>query len=97
MTGDLGAQRIRVRVIYAGRVQGVCFRATAEQLARRHAVVGFVRNLADGTVELEVESAPRHIESLLKDLAAEYAGYISKSPRTTLAVRNDETHFEIRA
>mgnify|MGYP000958545485 CR=1 FL=1 len=45
----------RRRVLYSGRVQGVGFRATACQTARDHAVVGSVRNLPDGRVELVAE------------------------------------------
>ncbi|MDE2150061.1 MAG: acylphosphatase [Gammaproteobacteria bacterium] len=39
--------RFRVR----GRVQGVCFRADAQQQARRLGVAGYIRNAADGSVE----------------------------------------------
>ena len=40
-----------VRLVIAGRVQGVGFRAFVERQARRHKVRGWVRNRRDGTVE----------------------------------------------
>ena len=42
----------QVHVIYSGQVQGVGFRYTTSRIAAGHAVVGFVKNLTDGTVEL---------------------------------------------
>jgi acylphosphatase len=51
-----------------GRVQGVGYRAFAARAASRHGLVGGVRNLDDGRVELEVEGPPVAIDSLLRDL-----------------------------
>lgn len=42
----------KVRVIFSGRVQGVGFRINVQQLAERFPVVGMVRNVSDGSVEL---------------------------------------------
>ena len=39
-------------IIFAGRVQGVGFRFTAHNVARRYDVSGYVRNRPDGTVEM---------------------------------------------
>ncbi len=87
---------VRYRLIYWGRVQGVFFRATAQELARKHAVAGFARNLNDGTVELEVQGMSRHVEALLKDLAAHFSGFISRVTKVQQPVQEGETRFEVR-
>ena len=43
-------------VFFEGRVQGVGFRYTTKQLAKEFEVIGWVRNLADGRVEMQVMS-----------------------------------------
>ena len=48
---------------YSGRVQGVGFRFTAEDIARDLSVSGWVKNLRDGRVEITAEAE----ESVLKD------------------------------
>lgn len=48
-----------------GRVQGVSYRAATASEARRLGVVGWVRNRADGSVELEVEGTDDRVASLL--------------------------------
>lgn len=50
----------RAHIIVSGIVQGVFFRATTAEVARRHNVYGWVKNNPDGTVEavLEGEDGP---------------------------------------
>jgi acylphosphatase len=44
-------QRIAIRVVISGRVQGVWYRGWTVEQARSRDLAGWVRNRADGTVE----------------------------------------------
>ena len=66
----------RHRIFFAGHVQGVGFRLTTRRLARSWPVVGFVRNLADGRVELLVEGESAAVAGLLTAIHREFGGSI---------------------
>ena len=68
--------RVRRRVYYAGRVQGVGFRFTCHALARGYQVAGYVRNLTDGRVELVAEGEAQELENFLKAIELEMGTYI---------------------
>ena len=55
----------RVRAIVSGRVQGVWFRAHTRDKAVALGVVGFVRNLPDGTVEIVAQGEDARLDSLM--------------------------------
>jgi acylphosphatase len=55
----------RIRAIVSGRVQGVSYRASTAHEARRLGLVGWVRNLADGRVEIEVEGPGAALDKLV--------------------------------
>ena len=59
------AQPRRVRVLVQGRVQGVFFRATCADRARRAGLAGSVRNLPDGRVEAVFEGDGSAVERML--------------------------------
>lgn len=63
-------------VHYWGRVQNVGFRATVWQIAKQYDVAGFVRNLADGQVEVVVAGESAEIERFLGAIADRMATYI---------------------
>ncbi|MBL7068962.1 MAG: acylphosphatase [Candidatus Omnitrophica bacterium] len=57
-----------MRVLYSGMVQGVGFRFTAEAVAQRLGVVGWVKNLPDGRVELLCEGDEEVLKGLFSDI-----------------------------
>ena len=67
----------RARVIYRGTVQGVGFRYTVRRLAGDGSAAGFVRNQADGTVELVAEAARPQLARLLESIDDAMSGYIA--------------------
>ncbi|WP_028108124.1 acylphosphatase [Ferrimonas futtsuensis] len=55
----------RLLVKVTGKVQGVWFRASAQETALRLGVTGYVRNLDDGSVEMLAQGADRAVDAML--------------------------------
>jgi acylphosphatase len=56
------------RIIFRGRVQGVGFRFTVLNVAKRYQLTGLVRNLPDGTVEMIAQGCSDDIENCIRDI-----------------------------
>lgn len=52
-------------VLITGRVQGVWFRAWAQERAQELGAAGWVRNRSDGSVEALISSHPEAVEALI--------------------------------
>jgi acylphosphatase len=72
MSGREGGGHRRLLALIRGRVQGVGFRATTVDEARRLGLAGWVRNRIDGTVETVAEGP----ESTLRL----FLGYLKRGP-----------------
>lgn len=55
----------RVSVVVTGEVQGVFYRASTLEQAQRLCLTGAVRNLADGSVEIDAEGPRFKLEELV--------------------------------
>lgn len=61
-------EKIRRHIYVSGRVQGVGFRFRAQQLARGLGLTGWVRNLDDGRVEMELQGTEAEMDRLFDRL-----------------------------
>ena len=57
--------KVRVRAVISGRVQGVFFRLETKKAAVRYGVFGWVKNQRDGTVAAVFEGPKKNVDSML--------------------------------
>ena len=81
---------------FAGIVQGVGFRYTAQRIARQFEVAGYVRNLPDGRVLLVVEGSAGQIDQLLNQIQVAMDRYIERVEVTRQECTGQFEGFEIR-
>jgi acylphosphatase len=65
---NYGATSMNVSYIahVSGKVQGVYFRASSQQIAIDHGLSGYARNLADGDVEVLMCGEEREVDKMLE-------------------------------
>jgi acylphosphatase len=61
--------KIARKFTISGQVQGVGYRFFAQRAAASHQVVGYIRNLRNGSVEAVVEGPAESVEAFKHDLA----------------------------
>ena len=68
----------RLHAFFSGSVQGVGFRFTTERMARKFPVVGFVKNLPNGQVELVVEGEEESLKEFLGAVREAFHSYVQE-------------------
>lgn len=84
---------LRYFLRWAGQVQGVGFRFTNTNLAQARALTGWVRNMEDGSVEMEIQGAPANV---LSHLEALHASYERMGTRFRLVDARPEPHLPMK-
>src|SRR5215203_2115686 len=69
-------------IFFSGHVQGVGFRYSVLQVAKEFEVSGYVSNLADGRVDLEVEGSAADVAAFVAAIEEKMHGYIRKTERS---------------
>ena len=86
--------KIRKHIYFYDRVQGVGFRYYAVQKANQLGLTGWVRNLSDGSVEMEVEGQEPLIDQLLIFLQNRTYIWIENIKVKTIPLKNENGFFE---
>jgi len=85
----------QIHAYYTGRVQGVGFRFTAEDIARDLEITGWVKNLRNGRVELIAEAEEEVLKDFLNRLNQYFARYIQDADIEWLSATGEFKEFGI--
>lgn len=86
--------KIRKHVVFYGRVQGVGFRYYAVNKANQLGLTGWVKNLPDGTVEMEVQGEKPLIDQLIIFLQNRTYIWIEKLDARSIPLLDDSSFQE---
>lgn len=95
-TFDPAKEWVREHIIFSGRVQGVGFRYQAMVAARTYGLTGWVENLPDGSVEMEVQGTPLGIGRMMTYLKGGHWIRIDDMDLESLQVVPGEKGFNVK-
>ena len=88
-------EKVRKHIFFYGRVQGVGFRYYAVQKANQLELTGWVKNLYDGSVEMEVEGQEELIDQLIIFLQNRTYIWIERIDAKKIPLQQDSSFCEI--
>lgn len=91
---DPAATVIRQHLIFTGRVQGVSFRFQSTLIAQKLNLTGWVKNLADGSVEMEVQGPKDKVDFFKKCLKKRPPIIIAQIKSQDLKIIESEKEFK---
>jgi len=86
----------RIHYIFHGDVQGVGFRYTSAGIAKSLGITGWVKNLYDGTVEMEAQGYMQDLERMLIEINRDSYIEITDTESREIPVSDGEYDFRIR-
>jgi len=84
------------RIVFRGRVQGVGFRQHTRGLARGFPLIGYVRNLGDGSVEVVAKGPASAIHGLVVKIQSDFRDNVTGVEREPGELAEEFTTFDIR-
>lgn len=86
-------EKIRKHILFFGRVQGVGFRWHSCNFANGYGLTGWVRNLDDGSVEMEVQGTEEKIDRLIMYLEQQNYVFIEDMKAENIPLESGEGYF----
>lgn len=86
----------RIHYIFHGDVQGVGFRYTASSAARVLGITGWIKNLYDGTVEMEAQGYMHDLDKLISEIQRDIYIDIADTESREMPLADDEYDFSVR-
>ncbi len=87
----------RFLVIFEGRIQGVGFRAWCQRYAVQFQCTGWVRNMSNGMVEMQIQGNPDQIAcAILKIKNGNTFIRVDQIHQKEIALQLDEKRFETK-
>ena len=85
------------KYLFGGRVQGVGFRYATKQIAKGFDVLGTVKNLDDGRVELILQGEPGEVEGFIDEMInnSPLGHHIQEQEEFEMALLTDVKGFQI--
>lgn len=97
MTPENALEEKRLHIIVTGRVQGVGFRFFTKDNADIYKVSGWVRNCANGSVELEAQAPEEVLNKFCEEVRkGPFMGSVSDFQTQEIAPIPDDNSFQIR-
>lgn len=87
---------IQVHIIFKGQVQGVGFRFSVERIALNYGIVGWVKNLKGGDVEVVAEADQETINNFLKTVRGYFMKYIVDEEISTTEATGKMKDFQMK-
>lgn len=86
----------RYELRFTGRVQGVGFRYTANYIAEKYRLTGFVKNEYDGSVTVEVQGDEAAIDQFIREVSEGRFIRIDGLERTQIPLEPEERGFIVQ-
>ncbi len=87
--------KVQAHVYFSGIVQGVGFRYTTERFACDLGLVGWVKNLSDGRVEMTAQGPQSKVEELIKQLELHFSGSIQQTDVSYFSASGNFNGFRV--
>lgn len=90
-------EKVRYYFIFTGRVQGVGFRWIVMNYANRNSLTGWIRNLYNGNVEMEIQGNETAIMNMIGEVTKKsYYLVIEDYSMKQIPLEENEYGFDVR-